>query len=87
MDNQEQKCGGYSNVRESDDNSRKVLAAVQNQVLKHENFTGSPESLTNHTYQTQVVAGTNYKFNVDNHELVVWHKLDNSYVLTSLTKN
>jgi hypothetical protein len=85
------KCGGYTEMKNADDKSRGVLTNTFNQLSQRDEFKGLTldNLLNNHTYQTQVVAGTNYKFNIaygNKYEVVVWHKLDKSHNLTSVKR-
>jgi hypothetical protein len=85
----QRNVGCYSEFREADETSRNVLSNSFNLLS---NSTVSHLSLehlhANHTYSRQTVAGTNYKFRVKHesgcHVVTVWHKLDNTYNVTSV---
>ncbi len=84
--------GGYSDFKAPDETSDAVLHKVSDQLIHHPYLKDFElgDILDNYKYTKQVVAGTNYKFitslqDVD-HEIVVWHKLNGEYKLTSVIR-
>lgn len=86
------KFGGYNTPKSPCDNSKDILRKnFNNIVCLHEKLNNLDLNylLDNHTYETQVVAGLNYKYSfvVNDHDvvLVVWKKLDNTFDVSLLS--
>lgn len=73
-------CGGWTKQNPSDVDAHLI------EVLKNELKGKNLELVKVTGFQTQVVAGINYMFEVETnngpHKLIIWGKLDRTYVLT-----
>lgn len=81
--------GGYSEFADRDEMADKVLTDnyVAVRGVKGLEEAKLDELLLNYKYAKQVVAGLNFKFHITwkdgKYEVVIWRKLDNTYVFTS----
>jgi Cystatin domain len=87
FESKKMSCGGISNEKQPTDAVQQVANKVKSEV-EAKLARGELTQFALLGFTTQVVAGTNYRLRVrisdtEQVHLVVWHKLDKTYALTS----
>lgn len=87
------KCGAYSKLKNATDDSKNVIKNVFGKLVEIENLKtlNLENTLNDHKYKLQVVAGVNYYFEVlhddSTHSFNVWKKLDGTFEVNNYKNN